>query len=130
MEILARISHALINQNFQKLKILTSDLISNIRSILLKSKEEIIQLLCDMRPFLSELNQQNFNIESYRIHSIQLAVRDREFPRRKIDCWLDLCQDQWCLQIIHPAIFMRMNYDHMQSVLSSPDSNYLQVIKS
>ena len=118
LEILARICHVLRNQNLERVKFITQSLNERLRNTLCGSKAEILTVLRDMRPILGDINENNLNVESYRLRGMEIKYKMNEevSKRAKLDAWLDLCLEKLCIQILRPPSSIRIDYDAIKSV--------------
>jgi hypothetical protein len=126
LEILARISHTLINKKLALLTNIASNVPDPIKSKLLSSRNEIFALLIDMRPFLLQLNQSNLQIESYEFSGLEL-VDDEGSVYKNIGGWMDICAEFLCLQTSNPSVFIRLPYKALSNMMSFPHKDSLQV---
>jgi hypothetical protein len=127
LEILARVSHCVQNQDSSKMLHVTSQLPEQLQKVVLASREEIKKLLIDMRQFLNDLNQSNLNIESYQITGLELNPSSGNSVAKDYDGWLDLCGESVCIQISHPSSFIRFSYQTIKAISSYHDKNSLKV---
>jgi hypothetical protein len=121
LDIICRISHFYLQQDFKKYEDVTKYLPQEITKFF--KNEGIVALLQDMRPFLREVNSSNPSIFSYEITSLKIGTTWKAVNTNRLvdkSGWLDYCKTEVCYNVQSTeGCLVRFPYSSIQNVKSS-----------